>query len=103
MHHRYSCLKGKAPLEVVKDSNHKPVRPGANTKLAQLDELPHCDTVLILFIRTDRQLDIFGEKFTGSKDLVYLYVKVLIITEISSPQVCLGDELVQQFEYQFPY
>jgi putative transposase len=102
-HHRYSCLQGKTPLEVIGNSDYNPIKPGANTKLPQLDELPDGDIVLIRFIRSDRQLDVFGEKFTVSKDLVYSYVKAVLVTEIRSLQIYLGDELVQQFEYQFPY
>jgi len=102
-HHRYSCLKGKTPLEVIKKSNSKPIKPGANTKLPQIDEMPDGDIILIRFIRSNRLLDVFGEKFKLSKDLVYSYVKALIVTEISSLQVYLGDELVQQFEYQLTF
>lgn len=45
-------------------------------------------------------LDIFGEKFSVSKELVYSYVKAVIVTEISSLQLYLGYELVDSFDYQ---
>lgn len=32
-HHRYSCLKGKTPLEVIKSADFQPVTIGTNTKL----------------------------------------------------------------------
>lgn len=99
-HHRYSCLKGKTPLEVIRNSNFKPVTIGANTKLPQLDEVPDGNIILIRFIRSNRLLDIFGEKFKVSKNLVYSYVKAVIITQISLLQIYLGDELVETFEYQ---
>jgi putative transposase len=99
-HHRYSCLKGKTPLEVIEESNHNPIKPGANTKLPQIDKMPDGNIILIRFIRSNGLLDVFGERFKVSKDLVYSYVKTVIVTEISSLQVYLGDELVQQFEYQ---
>ncbi len=98
-HHRYSCLKGKTPLEVIRNSNFKPVTIGANTKLPQLDEVPDGNIILIRFIRSNRLLDIFGEKFKVSKNLVYSYVKAVIITQISLLQIYLGDELVETFEY----
>jgi hypothetical protein len=47
-------------------------------------------------------LDIFGEKFKVSKDLVYSYVKAVIVTEIHRLQVYLGDELAETFDYQLP-
>ena len=98
-HHRYSCLKGKTPLEVIRNSNFKPVTIGANTKLPQLDEVPDGFIILIRFIRSNRLLDIFGEKFKVSKDLVYSYVKAVIVTHIGLLQVYLDNELVETFEY----
>lgn len=102
-HHRYSCLKGKTPLEVIKESGYNPIKPGGNTKLPQIDEMPDGNIILIRFIRSNRLLDVFGERFKVSKDLVYSYVKAVIVTEISSLQVYLGDELVQQFEYPLTF
>jgi len=99
-HNRYSCLKGKTPLEVIRNSNFKPVTIGASTKLPQLDEMPDGNIILIRFIRSNRLLDIFGEKFKVSKNLVYSYVKAVIVTQIGLLQIYLGDELVETFEYQ---
>ena len=99
-HHRYSCLKGKTPLEALKASNFKPVTIGANTKLPKLDNVPDGNIILIRFIRSDRVLDIFGEKFKVSKELVYSYVKAVIITKIHRLQIYLGDELVDTSGYQ---
>ena len=44
--------------------------------------------------------DIFGEKFKVSKDLVYSYVKAVIVTKLHSLQIYLGDDLVDTFEYR---
>jgi hypothetical protein len=99
-HHRYSCLKGKTPLEVIRDADHDPVTIGANTKLPKLDNVPDGNIILIRFIRSNRLLDIFGEKFKVSKDLVYSYVKAVIVTQINSLQIYLGEDLVDTFEYQ---
>ncbi len=98
-HHRYSCLKGKTPLEVIRNSNFKPITIGANTKLPQLDKVPDGNIILIRFIRSNRLLDIFGEKLKVSKGLVYSYVKAVIVTHIGLLQIYLGDELVETFEY----
>jgi hypothetical protein len=98
-HHRYSFLKGKTPLEVIQNDGFKPVTIGANTKLPKLDKVPGGNIILIRFIRSDRMLDIFGEKFKVSKDLIYSYVKAVIVTSISTLQIYLGDELIESFEY----
>ena len=99
-HHRYSYLKGKTPLQVVESNGFRPMTIGANTKIPKLDQIPNGNIILIRFIRSDRQLDIFGEKFTVSKGLVYCYVKAIIATQINQLQLYLGDDLVQTFDYQ---
>jgi hypothetical protein len=99
-HHRYSYLKGKTPLEVIQSNGFEPIRIGANTKLPDLEAVPDGNIILIRFIRSNRLLDIFGEKFEVSKSLVYSYVKAVIVTEIHRLQLYLGEELVDSFDYQ---
>jgi putative transposase len=98
-HHRYSCLNSRTPVEVLKASGFKPVTIGANTKLPHLDYSPDGNIILIRFIRSDRILDVFGEKFKVSKYLVYSYVKAVIVTSIHTLQIYLGDEFVESFAY----
>jgi hypothetical protein len=99
-HHHYSCLKGKTPLEFARGDGYRAIRIGANTKLPDLDTVPDGNIILIRFIRSNRLLDIFGEKFKVSKSLIYSYVKAVIVTKIGSLQIYLGDELVEKFDYQ---
>jgi hypothetical protein len=101
-HHRYSCLNGKTPNEFTQCDGFKPLTLGPNTKLTELDEIPDGNIILIRFIRSNRTLDIFGEQFQLSKDLVYSYVKAVIVTKIHNLQVYLGEELAQTFDYQLP-
>ncbi|MDI6783828.1 MAG: hypothetical protein QME64_07015, partial [bacterium] len=54
------------------------------------------------FIKSDRKLDIFGEKFTVSKELVYEYVKATICTDLHILQVRHGSQLVEIFPYPLP-
>ena len=98
-HHRYSCLNGKTPMEVIEKADFKPIKLGGNTKLPVLDTIPDGNIILIRFIRSDRILDIFGEKFKVSKSLVYSYVKAVIVTKIHTLQLYLGEELVDTFDY----
>jgi uncharacterized C2H2 Zn-finger protein len=98
-HHRYSFLKGKTPLQIIESSDYRPLTIGGNTKLPELDSIPDGDIVLIRFIRSNRLLDVFGEKFKVSKGLVYSYVKAVIVTNLHSLQVYLGNDLVATFEY----
>ena len=82
------------------ESNFNPIAIGPNTKLPKLDHIPDGNVIVIRFIRSDRILNIFGEKFKVSKDLIYSYVKAIIVTDISALQLYLGDQLVDSFEYQ---
>jgi putative transposase len=99
-HHRYSCLKGKTPNEFTQNGGFEPRTLGPNTKLPVIDEIPDGNITVIRFIRSDRILDIFGEKFKVSKELIYSYVKAVIVTEIHQLQLYLGDELAETFDYQ---
>ncbi len=36
-HHRYSCLKGKTPMEVLNQSGYQPVKLAPNTKMPELE------------------------------------------------------------------
>ena len=100
--HRYSCLSGKTPLEVIAADKFSPLTLGPNTRMPRLNLLPDGTISLIRFIRSDRVLNIFGEKFEVSKDLVYSYVRAMIVTEIHTLQIYLGDDFVQCFEYRMP-
>ena len=98
-HHRYSCLQNKTPLETIAKEQYKPITLGPNTKLPNLDDIPDGNIILIRFIRSNRTLDIFGEKFAVPENLIYSYVKAVIVTEIHQLQVFLGEDLVKTYEY----
>ncbi len=100
--HRYSCLKGKTPLEAIAELGGSVVLLPAATKLPKLEHIPDGQIILIRFIRSDRQLDIFSEKFTLPKELVYTYVKAVIDTSAHSLAVYQGDDFVIAFEYNIP-
>jgi hypothetical protein len=62
--------------------------------------MPDGNIIVIRLIRSDGVLNIFGEKFKLHKDLMYSYVKAVIITTIHRLQVYLGEELIDSFDYQ---
>lgn len=100
IHHRYSCLQGKTSMEFLRASDFTPITLGPNTKLPRLDFVPDGEITFIRFIRSNRQLDIFGEKFEVPKELVYSYIKAVIITHTHTLQIYLNEELVDTFEYR---
>jgi hypothetical protein len=101
-HHRYSCLKGKTPLEAIAGLDEVPQILPSAVKLPNLDHIPEGRIVLIRFIRSNRMLDIFTEKFEVPHSLVYCYVKAEIDTSLHSIELFLGDELITSFDYQIP-
>jgi putative transposase len=101
--HRYSCLKGKTPLQVIQENAFRPVLPPPRYQLFQIGpEIPEGIISLIRFIRSDRKLDIFGEHFPVPKALIYSYVRAKILTDLHQIQLYHGDEWVTTFSYQLP-
>jgi hypothetical protein len=101
-HHRYSCLKGRTPEGVIEEHNFTPLVLGPNTKVPSFIPIPDGRVMLIRFIRSDRKLDIFGEKFVAVKELVYSYVKAVIVTGLHTLDLYHGDDLIQSFPYELP-
>lgn len=99
-HHRYSCLNGKTPLDMKLKEDFEPITLGPNTKLPRLDFMPDGEVSIVRFIRSDRRLDIFGEKIEVPKDFVYSYVRAVIVTKIHKLQIYLQNDLVETFEYR---
>lgn len=101
-HHRYGCLKGNTPVEVIAALNDASETLPSATKLPRLEHIPEGRIVLIRFIRSNRQLDIFTEKFKVPRDLVYSYVKAEIDTSLHTLELYLGDEFITSFDYPIP-
>lgn len=101
-HHRYGCLKGNTPVEVIAALNDASETLPSATKLPRLEHIPEGRIVLIRFIRSNPQLDIFTEKFKVPRDLVYSYVKAEIDTSVHTLELYLGDEFITSFDYPIP-
>jgi putative transposase len=101
-HHRYSCLKGRTPAEVLEASGSRPVRVPPHARMPRIDDIPEGSIILIRFIRSDRRLDVFGEKFIVSPELVYSYVKAVIVTNDHVLKVYFGSDYREAFEYRMP-
>jgi putative transposase len=98
-HHRYSCLKGKTPLETIAGLDDVPKTLPSATKLPRLEHIPEGRIILIRFIRSNRQLDIFTERFEVPRNLIYSYVRAEIDTSIHTLELYLGDEFITSFDY----
>jgi len=97
--HRYSTLGGKTPREKV----------SGNLKFLPLDfKLPKVLFIvpghihLIRFIRSNRILDVFGEKFSMPTEVEYEYVWATIDTVKETLFVYHDLKLVKEFDYPLP-
>ena len=96
----YSCLQGKPPNATLSDTGiaKLPEDFKLPKKLPIEDGCIH----LIRFIRSNRVLNVFGEKFLVKSDLVYEYVVATICTDIHQLQLRHDGKLVQFFDYHIP-
>ena len=84
-------------MELIQQTDNDPVTLDPNFHLPRLDYVPHGEIILIRFIRSDRKLNLFGEIFKVSKDLVYSYVKAVIRTKTQTLELYLNDGQVDAF------
>lgn len=97
--HRYSTLEGKTPAEKV--SGNLKFLP-AKFRLPR--ELPIAlgYVHLIRFIRSNRILDIFGEKFSMPLEVEYEYVWVTIDTAKETLSIYHDSKVVDRLDYPLP-
>jgi transposase-like protein len=101
--HRYSCLKGQTPSEVLKNNKFSLRVFPDNFSWDSLKEKPESGYIhLIRFIRSNRILDIFGEKFRVNESLVYEYVRATIIVKEQKIKLFHQDNLVDEIDYGLP-
>ena len=99
--YRYSKLGGQTPLTVLQRAG-TPLRfPPHET--APRVPLPKPQTGcyhLVRFIRSDRRLDVFGERFPLPPEAEYEYVVATVHVERQRLRVTLGADLVAEFPYE---
>lgn len=97
--HRYSTMKGKTPLEKAsKELKYLQKNFILPKKLSIVPGYIH----LIRFIRSNRILDIFGEKFSMPMEVEYEYVWATIDTVKGKLFVYHDSELVDEYTYPLP-
>ncbi len=97
--HRYSTLEGKTPMEKVSgDLKYLPKSFTLPEKLPIAPGYIH----IIRFIRSNRTLDIFGEKFSMPIEIEYEYVWVTIDTAKETLSIYHNSKLIQKLDYLLP-
>lgn len=98
--YRYSKLNGRTPMETLKASGHElrfpPDGPAPQHPLPQPDRGWYH---LLRFVRSDRVLDVFGEKFLAPPECTYEYVRVTVDVARQRLQVFLNHQLVDEHCY----
>ena len=98
-HHRYSPLGGKTPAESVTGNlRYLPNDFKLPTRMSITPGLIH----LVRFIRSNRILDIFGERYRMPLDVVYEYVWATIDTANGTLSIYHDNTLVHSFDYHIP-
>jgi len=99
--HRHSGLRGQTPNQFLATSRRKLSFPDRR----QVPDLPLPKPKtgayhFIRFIRSNLQLDIFGESFPMPPDAEYEYVRATVDVAHQKLRVYLGDELLHIFDYR---
>lgn len=97
--HRYSTMSGKTPLQQM---TKKIQRLPADFKIPRKLFIVPGKIHLFRFIRSNRILDIFGEKFAMPISVEYEYVKVTIDTANETLSVYHDSKLIEQYKYALP-
>jgi len=97
--HRYSTLEGRTPVEkMTGDIKYLPKDFKVPSKLGISPGYVH----LVRFIRSNRILDIFGEKFAMPVELEYEYVWVTIDTGKETLSIYHDSQLIDKLDYPLP-
>ena len=101
--HHCSALQGKTPLQWVASEDICICKLDHAVTLKKIDlSLEDGYIHLIRFIRSDCQLDVFGEKIKMPERLKYEYLIATIRTKIHVLQVRIDNELIETYEYPMP-
>jgi putative transposase len=101
--HCYSALKGMTPKAFEDKLNFKPNLLEKDFNISRIKHQRKGEIHLIRFIRSDKILDIFGEKFSLKPSCQYEYVKATIDLKEEVLRIFLFDNLIHESKYILPY
>ncbi|MEJ2355187.1 MAG: hypothetical protein P8Y62_04705 [candidate division WOR-3 bacterium] len=100
--YRYSYLRGKTPLQSIKGSEDKIKKLSNKFQMPNLKERPNEGFIhVIRFIRSDKILQIFGEKFTVPEETVHSYIKATIDVQREKLSLFLQNKLIKEINYPY--
>ncbi|KPL18061.1 MAG: hypothetical protein AMJ92_09685 [candidate division Zixibacteria bacterium SM23_81] len=99
--YRYSVTKGKTPLQIIEVTKSKLRWLPGDFQMPNLNHKPTKGRIhLVRFIRSNRILDVFNEKFPISEQLVYEYAWSTICVKEQKLRVFLNGNQMHEFKYQ---
>ncbi len=99
--HRYSVLQGRTPAAVAGTLPQRALPAGFTAPRHRLPVYPG-RVHLVRFIRSDRVLDVFGERLRVPRGLVYHYVVATVRTDAKRLVVSLDGTPVHELSYELP-
>ena len=98
--YRYSKLQGRTPMQALQLAR-TPLRwpPTQSPPRSPLSKPRAGRYHLVRYIRSDRRLDVFGEKFLMPVEATYEYVVATVLVPEQKLQIRIGAELIDQMEY----
>jgi putative transposase len=98
---RYSALAGKTPMQALA-ATQATLRfpPSAEPPREPLPKPKRGRYHVVRFIRSDGQMDVFGERFPVPPEAIYAYVWGTIDVREQSLSLYLGSDLLSQQEYR---
>jgi putative transposase len=99
--YRYSKLKGQTPLAALAHSGQKLVFPNrAQAPRYPLEKPESGRYHLVRFIRSDLQLNIFGELFPAPPEIQYEYVVATVDVKEQKLKLFLDKNQVEEYKYR---
>ena len=101
--YRYSKLQGRTPMQTLQLAK-TPLRwpPTQSPPRSPLSKPRQGRYHLVRFIRSDRRLDVFGEKFLLPVEATHEYVVATVVVAEQKLQIRIGAELIDQIDYRLP-
>jgi len=98
---RYSALAGKTPMQALAATEAKlRFPPSSDPPREPLPKPERGRYHVVRFIRSDGQMDVFGERFPVPPEAIYAYVWGTIDVREQSLSLYLGSDLLNQQEYR---
>lgn len=100
---RYQKNGGRTPLQMLTSSRIVPRLPPSSTPPPMPLRRPTAGRYhFIRFIRSDRILNMFGERFALPSEAVYEYVKATVDVSRECLEIRLGNEIIDTQHYPLP-